>query len=114
MAMIEARPDLREDHTQGVLVAEHKIMYEKFDNMQAAGRLLSSLRKRKRITTFIRTGSLPPFDIVIVIVITGPIPTFFSERPEDTLAELKNSLEWAFQCLQALVSTLFVRGKLTR
>ena len=63
MAMIEARPDLREDHTQGVLVAEHKIMYEKFDNMQAAGRLLSSLRKRKRITTFIRTGSLPPFDI---------------------------------------------------
>ena len=58
MAMIEARPDLREDHTQGVLVAEHKIMYEKFDNMQAAG--------RKRITTFIRTGSLPPFDIVIV------------------------------------------------
>ena len=48
MAMIEARPDLREDHTQGVLVAEHKIMYEKFDNMQAAGRLLSSLRKRKK------------------------------------------------------------------
>ena len=53
MAMIEARPDLREDHTQGVLVAEHKIMYEKFDNMQAAGRFLSSLRKRKRTTTFI-------------------------------------------------------------
>ena len=48
MAMIEARPDLREDHTQGVLVAEHKIMYEKFDNMQAAGRLLAFIRKRKR------------------------------------------------------------------
>ena len=47
MAMIEARPDLREDHTQGVLVAEHKIMYEKFDNMQAAGRLLAFIGKRK-------------------------------------------------------------------
>ena len=37
MAMIKARPDLRENHTQGVLVAEYKILYEKFDNMQAAG-----------------------------------------------------------------------------
>ena len=63
MAMIEARPDLREDHTQGVLVAEHKIMYEKFDNMQAAGRFLSSLRKRKRITTFITDSSPSPLDI---------------------------------------------------
>ena len=59
MAMIEARPDLREDHTQGVLVAEHKIMYEKFDNMQAAGRLLSSLRKRKKRTTTFMPDSSP-------------------------------------------------------
>ena len=64
MAMIEARPDLREDHTQGVLVAEHKIMYEKFDNMQAAGRFLSSLRKRKKKPLLLfRTVPLPPFDI---------------------------------------------------
>ena len=63
MAMIEARPDLREDHTQGVLVAEHKIMYEKFDNMQAAGRFLSSLRKRKGSLLLFRTVPIPAFDI---------------------------------------------------
>ena len=58
MAMIEARPDLREDHTQGVLVAEHKIIYEKFDNMQAAGRLLAFTRKRKRKNN-LNSGQVP-------------------------------------------------------
>ena len=47
MAMIQERPDLREDHTMGILVAEHKILYERLDNMQAAGKFHdNNLRKR--------------------------------------------------------------------
>ena len=45
---------------------------------------------------------------------SGPVPMFFSESPDVTLQELKSSPEWAFQCLQALVSRLLVRGQLTR
>ena len=44
----------------------------------------------------------------------GPVPVFFSDKPEDTLEDLKKSPEWAFKCLQALVSRLLVRGQLTR
>ena len=44
----------------------------------------------------------------------GPVPVFFSEKPETTLEDLKKSPEWAFHCLQALVSRLLVRGQLTR
>ena len=80
MAQIDANPDLRADEIMGVTVGEFRILYEKFDNMLAA----------------------------------GPVPTFFSERPEDTLAELKKSPEWAFQCLQSLVSMILTRGQLSR
>ena len=69
MAMIEARPDLREDHTQGVLVAEHKIMYEKFDNMQAAGRFLSSLRKRKK-NHYFYSGQFPSPPLILAAIIS--------------------------------------------
>ena len=48
------------------------------------------------------------------VTASGPIPTFFSDRPEETLAQLQKSPELAFQCLQALVSKLFERGELTR
>ena len=44
----------------------------------------------------------------------GPVPIFFSAKPEDTLEDLKKSPEWAFHCLQALVSRLLVRSQLTR
>ena len=69
MAMIEARPDLREDHTQGVLVAEHKIMYEKFDNMQAAGRLLAFIRKRKRKNN-LNSGQVPFPPLILATIIS--------------------------------------------
>ena len=48
------------------------------------------------------------------IFMIGPVPVFFSEKPETTLEDLKKSPEWAFHCLQALVSRLLVRGQLTR
>ena len=44
----------------------------------------------------------------------GPVPTFFSDKPTETLEELKKSPAFAFQCLQALVSKLLERGDLTR
>ena len=46
--------------------------------------------------------------------ISGPVPIFFSDKPEDTLEDLKKSPEWAFHYLQALVSRLLVRSQLTR
>ena len=49
-----------------------------------------------------------------ICLITGPVPVFFSENPDITLHELKTSPEWAFQCLQGLVSRLLVRGQLSR
>ena len=48
------------------------------------------------------------------VTASKPIPTFFSEKLEETLEQLQKSPEFAFQCLQALVSKLFERGKLTR
>ena len=48
------------------------------------------------------------------VIASRPIPTFFSDKPEETLAQLQKSPEFAFQCLQALVSKLFERGELSR
>ena len=39
LAHIEANPDLKADHTRGVLVSRFDIMYEAFDNMLASGKL---------------------------------------------------------------------------
>ena len=36
----------------------------------------------------------------------GPVPTFFSDRPDVTAAELKNSPKFAFDCMQLLLSRL--------
>ena len=47
-------------------------------------------------------------------LVPGPIPIFFSEKPVESLKELKERPEYAFQCLQQLVSKLYVRGELTR
>ena len=44
----------------------------------------------------------------------GPVPQFFSEQPDKSLEELKKSPEFAFGCLQALVSKLVERGELSR
>ena len=44
----------------------------------------------------------------------GLIPTFFSSKPEQTMVLLKDNPEFAFKCLQALVSRLLVRKELTR
>ena len=44
----------------------------------------------------------------------GPVPQFFSNQPDKSLEELKKSPEFAFGCLQALVSKLVERGELSR
>ena len=44
----------------------------------------------------------------------GPVPKFFSDEPSKSLDELKKSPEFAFGCLQALVSKLLERGDLSR
>ena len=44
----------------------------------------------------------------------GPVPKFFSDKPSKSLDELKKSPEFAFSCLQALVSKLLERGDLSR
>ena len=47
-------------------------------------------------------------------MLLGPVPQFFSEQPDKSLEELKKSPEFAFGCLQALVSKLVERGELSR
>ena len=42
------------------------------------------------------------------------MPTFFSAQPEDTLKQLQQDPEYAFECLQALVSKLIARRELSR
>ena len=44
----------------------------------------------------------------------GLVPKFFSDEPSKSLDELKKSPEFAFGCLQALVSKLLERGDLSR
>ncbi len=44
----------------------------------------------------------------------GPVPTLFSNDPEATLKRLRDTPEFAFECLQALVSRLYAREELTR
>ena len=43
-----------------------------------------------------------------------PVPTLFSDEPTKSLEEIKKSPEFAFGCLQALVSRLVERGELSR
>ena len=45
---------------------------------------------------------------------SGPVPHFFSEEPSKSLDDLRKSPEFAFGCLQALVSKLVERGELSR
>jgi len=42
------------------------------------------------------------------------VPTFFSTKPEETLKQLQMDPEYAFECLQALVSKLIARRELSR
>ncbi len=44
----------------------------------------------------------------------GPVPTFFSSDPEASRKQLKESPEYAFQCMQRLVSRLLARREITR
>ena len=45
---------------------------------------------------------------------TGPVPTFCSEKPEVSAKQLVDNAEYAFDCLQQLVSRLLARNELTR
>ena len=49
MALIEGNPELRADTIRGILVGEFRIQYERFDNMQAAGKNLLSFIKLKQL-----------------------------------------------------------------
>ena len=42
------------------------------------------------------------------------MPKLFSNEPQKTLEELKQSPQFAFDCLQALVARLLERGELSR
>ena len=48
------------------------------------------------------------------LFITGPVPTFCSQQPEVSAKQLADNPEYAFDCLQALVSKLLARNELTR
>ena len=47
-------------------------------------------------------------------VASGPVPVFFSNKPDESLQELKRDPSFAFKCLQALVSRLLVRKEMTK
>ncbi len=51
---------------------------------------------------------------ILLLLPLGPVPQFFSNQPDKSLEELKKSPEFAFGCLQALVSKLVERGELSR
>ena len=75
---------------------------------------LSTVKRKRKILHLHLYSRIINTDICTKeILFSGPVPTFFSDKPEDTLEDLKKSPEWAFQCLQALVSRLLVRGQLT-
>ena len=44
----------------------------------------------------------------------GPVPTYFSTNPEESTRQLTQDPEYAFECLQALVSKLLARREMTR
>ena len=44
----------------------------------------------------------------------GPVPVFFSADPEKTAQAMKNSPQFAFDCLQGLVARLLEREELSR
>jgi len=45
---------------------------------------------------------------------TGPVPTFCSQQPEVSAKQLTDNPEYAFECLQALVTRLLARRELSR
>ena len=104
----------------GVILATFPLTYTAFDNSIAAGKLnliyiilyfiylyiyyiILAKQYIHRGKLFIKNAFSP-----------GPVPTMFSEKPDETLTALKKSPEYAFRCLQALVSKLLTRGELTR
>ena len=105
LGVIKANPTLKEDHCRGVILATFPLTYTAFDNSIAAGNTSRFYRKGAAIT---------PKRKIIQIFSAGPVPTMFSQKPDKTLAVLKKSPEYAFRCLQALVSKLLTRGELTR
>lgn len=46
--------------------------------------------------------------------VPGVKPTLFSKKPEDTLAQLKQSPEYAFRCVQLLARKILARQNVTR
>ncbi len=80
ISMIKAKPELREDHTLGVLAQRTPVVFDKF------------------------TGEIAP----------GPVPVFFSNSPEESLKQLQESPEYAFHCMQRLVSRLLAKKEISR
>jgi hypothetical protein len=66
-------------------------------------------------TMGIMVGKFPmAYDRFDGIKAAGPVPTFFSQEPVESARLLKESPEFAFECLQALVSKLLARSEITR
>ena len=80
LAVIDANPALKSDHTRGMMAGRFPVYYASFDGTAAV----------------------------------GPVPTFFSSNPEEATRQLSQDPEYAFECLQALVSKLLARRELTR
>jgi hypothetical protein len=80
LAVIDANPALKSDHTRGMTAGKFRVDYTSFDGSTA----------------------------------TGPVPTFFSTNPEESAQQLAQDPEYAFECLQALVSKLLARKEMTR
>ena len=80
------------------------------------GDLPPQLRGLRRYHRFRQVRKALELTLVLTlpVLFTGPVPRFFSDTPPETLAELKKSPKFAFECLQQLVSRLLERGDLTR
>ena len=80
------------------------------------GNLPPQLRGLRRHHRFRQVRKALELTLVLTlpVLFTGPVPRFFSYTPPETLAELKKSPKFAFECLQQLVSRLLERGDLTR
>ena len=90
----------------GVILATFPLTYTAFDNSIAA----DNAQILYYPTTITQKGKL----FIKIFFPPGPVPTMFSEKPDETLTALKKSPEYAFRCLHALVSKLLTRGELTR
>ena len=57
-AHIEANPNLKEDHTMGVLAGEFPVNYESFDDVVASGKILFNICNCSSVPALAATGKI--------------------------------------------------------